>query len=186
MSWIGIAFGKWLAAAPAFVERDNSARDPTMRVHWREHRPGDQHPDRVRRGRPPRWLPHPLPGGGRRHPAHHRPAARAGHHRGPWPAFRPKSLKRLIILASFCQDILISSICQLLQSLDRRRASSKARMAEFPRDSARRSWRSIASNCFVSCDRIVANLEGPCGSRSQTSPRLPLTCLAPWPAGGGL
>jgi hypothetical protein len=36
MSSIGIAFGEWLAAAPALVERDNSARDPTMRAHWRE------------------------------------------------------------------------------------------------------------------------------------------------------
>ena len=48
-------------------------------------RPGDQHPHRVRRARPPRWIPHPPPGGGRGHPAHHRPAAGAGHHRGPAP-----------------------------------------------------------------------------------------------------
>jgi len=56
------------------------------------------------------------------------------------------------------------SLClriQLLQS--RRRASSKARTANLRRDSARRSYRSIASNFFASPDRIVASLSGPCG-----------------------
>jgi MGS-like domain len=31
---------------------------------------------------PPRWIPHPPPGGGRGHPAHHRPEAGAGNNRG--------------------------------------------------------------------------------------------------------
>jgi hypothetical protein len=33
----------------------------------------------------PDGVPHPSPGGGRGHPVHHRPAARAGHHRSPAP-----------------------------------------------------------------------------------------------------
>jgi hypothetical protein len=41
------------------------------------------------------------------------------------------------------------------------RASSKARMANLRRDKARRSYRSMASNCLASCNRIVANLAGP-------------------------
>ena len=36
-------------------------------------------------------------------------------------------------------------------------------MANLRRDSARRSYRSMACICFVSCDRIVANFCGPCG-----------------------
>ena len=49
------------------------------------------------------------------------------------------------------------------QSELRWRASSRARIANLRRDSARRSYRSMASNFLVSCDRIVANLYGPCG-----------------------
>src|SRR5215471_454213 len=45
----------------------------------------------------------------------------------------------------------------------RARAASKARMANLRRDSARRSYRSIASNFFASPDRMVASLSGPCG-----------------------
>jgi hypothetical protein len=49
------------------------------------------------------------------------------------------ALKRLSILASFCRQYNYKSCVQLLQSVGRRRVSSKARMADFRRDSARRS-----------------------------------------------
>jgi hypothetical protein len=44
-----------------------------------------------------------------------------------------------------------------------RRTSSKARIARLRRSRARRSYRSMASNCLASCDRIVANFCGPSG-----------------------
>ena len=49
----------------------------------------------------------------------------------------------------------------------RRRASSKARIANLRRDRARRSYRSSASNCLASCDRIVANFCGPSRRRGH-------------------
>src|SRR5262252_7184432 len=69
-------------------------------------------------------------------------------------------------------------ICQRVVAV-RARAASKARMANLRRDSARRSYRSIASNFFASPDRMVASLSGPCGSQT---PGLPLICPANWVA----
>lgn len=43
-----------------------------------------------------------------------------------------------------------------------RRASSKARMANLRRDSARRSYRSIALSCRLFCSSIAANVSGNC------------------------
>ena len=62
-----------------------------------------------------------------------------------------------------CPTTINCAVQLLLSSEVRRRASSKARTANLRRDSARRSYRSIASSCLVSCDKIVANLYGPCG-----------------------
>jgi hypothetical protein len=53
---------------------------------------------------------------------------------------------------------------QLLQSTrPRRRASSISRIANLRRERARRSYRSIARNCFAFCDKIVASSCGPSG-----------------------
>ena len=61
------------------------------------------------------------------------------HSSAPRFSVRPgHALKRLSILASFCQSDNYKSCVQLLQSIGRRRVSSKARMADFRRDSARR------------------------------------------------
>jgi hypothetical protein len=50
-----------------------------------------------------------------------------------------------------------------LPSREHRRAKSKARIANLRRESARRSYRSMADSCRTSSDRIVANFCGPCG-----------------------
>ena len=42
-------------------------------------------------------------------------------------------------------------------------APSKSRIANFRRDSARRSYRSKARSCFISCTRMSENFSGPCG-----------------------
>jgi hypothetical protein len=47
--------------------------------------------------------------------------------------------------------------------LNLRLASAKARIADFRRDRARCSYRSIVINCFASCDRINASCCGPSG-----------------------
>jgi hypothetical protein len=55
----------------------------------------------------------------------------------------------------------------LINCNQRRRASSRAQIARFRRETARRSYRSIASNSLVACDRIDASFCGPSPARDS-------------------
>jgi hypothetical protein len=108
------------------------------------------------------WPQRPPPFGLERNGAEAAPS----HFTSKAPLSGTSSLKRLIILASFRQNSLmplkVVSISSCNQT-ERRRVSSKARMANLRRDSARRSYRSKATNRFVSSEIIVASLAGPSG-----------------------